>query len=129
MDTGRRGFLRAIIAATIGGVGVDDRTERRRIDDLQADVEQAIGPAPDLGAPTVLVKTATKAAYPTAAARYYWCEVQRLGGAEVEGGTATFTATGNHLFAYNRGKAVPPTGTAALATLVGGGRWTFRYDG
>jgi hypothetical protein len=100
---------------------------RRRIEELVSNFDASRPDAKAAGNEACLVKTKLKTTYPTVAGRYYYCEIQRLGGDPVEGGAGTVTATGQYLFAWNRGGAVPPQGTLLLAQQVGG-RWTIRYD-
>ena len=103
------------------------RTEERRIQDLQAAALRDPGGPVTGGA--LVVQTATKDTYPAAAAAYYYCEIVAVSGAEVEGGTATLTALGQYLYAYNVGSAVPAAGTTLLAVPDGRGRWTISYNG
>lgn len=91
-----------------------DRDERSR------EVESGVG-----GSRSLLAKTKTVTTYPTAAARFYACEIQGLLGTESEGSTGTLTPQ-RTIYAYNLGASIPPTGTPVLLTEVPY-RWVFRY--
>ena len=104
------------------------RTLRRRYDDLVARIDQRL-PLNNTGSSSLLVKTATKTSYPTSAPSFYYCQVQTVTGAEVEGGTGTLSAdSGSFVYALNLGSAIPPVGTPLIVTFEPY-RWTFRYDG
>jgi len=96
------------------GEADDDRNERSRVR------ESGVG-----GSRSLLVKTKTVTTYPTAAGRFYACEIQGLLGTESEGSTGTLTA-GRTIYAYNLGASIPPTGTPVLLTEIPY-RWVFRY--
>lgn len=73
-------------------------------------------------------KTTTVGTYPTAAQSYYAFALMVFGGPEVEATTPTSSVTGNIVYAFNLGSAIPPPDTQAVAALKNG-RWTFRFDG
>ena len=67
--------------------------------------------------------------YPSSAQSYFAGYDTDVGGAETEGGEATYTPnTSRLLYAVNEGNAIPPQGTRVIASGVGG-RLAFRYDG
>lgn len=78
--------------------------------------------------PTLLVRTKTLTAYPTAAERFFACEPAAILGVEVEGGAGSLEPAAGTLFAFNLGGAVPPPGTYLLVTFLQN-RWVFRHDG
>lgn len=83
---------------------------------------------PSLGAPSLLARTTSLAAYPTVPACYYVCQPLQLLGPEVEGARGVVTPANATFFALNLGTAVPPPGTQVLTTWVSS-RWVFRFDG
>lgn len=99
---------------------------RRRIETLEAAIERVKPSSIDNGAACRLVETTTKAAYPTAAAAWYYCKVLRPGGTPVEGGAGTVTDTGKRLYALNVGAKIPPSGTKLLAHYDGTA-WLIAY--
>lgn len=106
---------------------MDDKTVRRRIEDLQDEVKRQ--PAAAYPGGPALVKTAVKTAYPTTASSCFYCQVCSLGGAEVEDGAGVITPIPNRfLYAFNIGTAVPPLGTVLTAHCDRHGTWTIRYD-
>ena len=76
----------------------------------------------------IVATTTTVASYPTSAGVFYACNPTEVGGANVEGGAASYSAGGDVVYCLNAGTAVPPSGTRVIASAVGG-RWVFRYDG
>lgn len=101
------------------------RTDRRRIEDIRTEADRHWQGKPE-AAQAVVVQTATKTAYPAAAGSYFWCEIMRVSGDPVEGGTITYTGTGQHLYAYNLGPTKPTVGTKKLARQAGG-RWFISH--
>lgn len=80
------------------------------------------------GSTSILLRTKTLATYPTAAARYYACDVVRPGGTESEGSSGVLTAeAGTVVYALNLGNAIPPSGTYIIGNNIDG-RIIFRYD-
>jgi hypothetical protein len=100
--------------------------QRRRLDDLRDDLDNLVPPA-DAGPRCCVVQTATLTTYPTAAASFFYCQIQKLSGSQTEGATPTLTA-GGYIFAANTGAAIPPNGTNLIASWVES-RWVIAYDG
>ncbi len=100
---------------------------RLHIDDQEVE-ESRRADEPSPGGPTLLVRTKTLTAYPTAASRFFACEPASILGAEVEGGAASLEPATGTLLAFNLGVAVPPPGTYLLVTFLQN-RWVFRHDG
>lgn len=101
------------------------RIDRRRIEDIRTEADRNWQGKPE-GAQAVVVQTATKTTYPAAAGSYFWCEIMRVSGDPVEGGTISYGGTGQHLYAYNLGTTRPPVGTKTLARQAGG-RWFINH--
>jgi hypothetical protein len=74
----------------------------------------------------LVVKTVTKATYPTAAVAAYAVQLAIPVVVEVEGAVPTFTDITGTFYAINLGTAIPPAGTHLLVELVRG-RWVFTY--
>ena len=85
-------------------------------------------PAASFGSLSLVAQTRAIKTYPTSPQRFYACVAQTVLGREVEGGPAILSASPATFFALNLGTAVPPVGTAILATFVES-RWVFRFDG
>ena len=106
-----------------------DEAKRLRIrDEALLDWWSRSDSHPSFGSPSLVAKTKTIQTYPTTAQKFYACEPQTVLGKEEEGGAGTLTSGQASLFAFNLGTAIPPVGTAVLATFVES-RWVFRYDG
>ena len=107
----------------------DDEAKRLRL--LQSDRLDAAGRrdrdfAP--GTPSLVARTTTIKTYPAGAQQFYACIPMTVLGPEVEGGAGTLNPGTSTFLALNLGSAIPPTGTAILATYADN-RWVFRYDG
>ncbi|HEV3122733.1 MAG TPA: hypothetical protein VGY53_12555 [Isosphaeraceae bacterium] len=105
----------------------DLRTARDRLSDLAGALDRAHESQPECALALVAV-TFQESSYPTQAKSLFACKIQLVSGQETEGAAGVLTATTATIYAYNLGSAIPPQGTAILATQVGD-RWTFRYDG
>ncbi len=103
------------------------RVQRARLGDLEGTVDNR-APRPAGGGAAALLSLTTETTYPTTAGVYYAANFCDLGGAEVEGGTASFTSHSAVVYALNVGTQVPPSGTKVVGHAVGG-RWIFRFDG
>lgn len=96
--------------------GIDLREQVERLEQVQTQQPEA-----------VLVKTATKVTYPTAASSYYWCEIQKINSdTPAEGSAPTAVGTGRFIWAYNTGTTIPPSGTLRIAAPRGG-RYVFNH--
>lgn len=106
----------------------EDAEQLRGEDDDWSD-EATRGEQPgNLGEAVLVGRTTRVGTYPTAAGAYYAVRPQVVGGAEVEGGTATLAnATNGVIYALNLGTTIPPEGTYVICTFIGS-RWIFRYD-
>jgi hypothetical protein len=100
---------------------------RRKIEDIEKALEQSPASSFDNGSMAFLLKTATRAAYPTAAGRFYWCEICKVSAAPTEGAAGTAAGTGQFVYAYNLGGAIPPVGTLVVGTQAGP-NYAFRFD-
>jgi len=110
-------------------IHADDEATRLRLRDADRDdaaTRSALDPG--AGSASLLARTKSLSKYPTAAARFFACTPLTVLGPEVEGGIGVVTAGEATFFALNLGSAVPPQGTAVVATFVDG-RWVFRHDG
>jgi len=107
----------------------ESRTLRNRAADADAAADNARSDKPPGCAAAMLVTTTTVTTYPTSAAAYYACNPTYAGGAEVEGGAASYYVdTSTVLYGLNEGTQVPPNGTRVVLHAASG-RWEFRYDG
>lgn len=105
-----------------------DDPARLRADDDEFDGELSrLADGGSSGALAVAARTVSGGSYPASAQRYYKLEVYTVTGTETEGGTATETATGSYVYAFNIGNAVPTAGTRVLAVFAGY-RWEFSYS-
>lgn len=110
-------------------IHADDEATRLRLRDADRDdaaTRSALDPG--AGSASLLARTKSLGRYPTAAARFFACTPLTVLGPEVEGGIGEITAGDATFFSLNLGSAVPPQGTAVVATFVDG-RWVFRHDG
>jgi hypothetical protein len=106
----------------------DCRIERDRQKALAGVVDRVAAFASD-GSAALLVTTTTVSTYPSTAGAFYASNPTEIDGAEVEGGTASYTPdTTQVVYVLNAGTQIPPAGTRVVAHAVGG-RWVFRYDG
>ncbi len=112
-------------------MGNDARVLRDRQGAARDDLDSSLGGGEPYGSAAEVVQTTTISTYPTIAGAFYACVPCDIDGAEVEGGAATYVprAGAPPIYCLNLGTSIPPVGTTLLVHGVGGGRWTFRYDG
>ncbi len=106
----------------------DARTQRDRIDGLNDSIDNALGDQATCSTVQVCV-TFTKVTYPVVPGAFYAIHSQSFDGAEVEGGTMSFSTVGDEMEAYNLGTAIPPVTVTQLLVFQVGDRYFFRYDG
>lgn len=98
---------------------------RQNDDDLQQEMTKEALSGVQAGG-YLVVRTATQGSYPTAANRFYHCEIESVLGTETEGSSATFDGASKTIKAYNLGSGIPPVGTRVIACHVPYS-WVFQY--
>lgn len=114
-----------------GGSANEMRVQRRRQEDLEAEIGRSRQYGPDNGCEVLLGRTTAAAdgGYPAAAQAFYSVEVLLAGGTETEGSPAVLTDLGYALLAANVGTAIPPVGTLVRVDDIPQGRYVFTYNG
>jgi hypothetical protein len=102
------------------------RIDYDRDEELAAALDREASAAPEIGSPTMLLKTISEGAYPTAARKVYACEAVSPSADPEEGAEPELRSGGNPIYAANIGGDVPAVGTYVIA-VRDGGVWVFNY--